>query len=111
MWRMRTRADGLRLAPSRDDGGPLVSIVTATYNRSNVLAYANELLIGVYRPMLVIVPPRVSHGVQTISDEPAVILNMPDRAYEYAAPDHWRVSQESGVVPFAFPVIESTQRT
>ena len=62
-----------------------------------------ELKFGEHRPALVVVPPRVWHGLQNIGSDTARILNLVDRAYDYAAPDHWRVPADSPAVPFVFP--------
>ena len=50
-----------------------------------------ELLLSGRRPQLVVVPPRIWHGVENLADEPATIVNLPDRSYQYADPDHWRL--------------------
>lgn len=62
-----------------------------------------ELKFGEHRPALVVVPPRVWHGVQNIGDSTARILNVVDRAYDYEAPDHWRVPSDCPNVPYTFP--------
>lgn len=62
-----------------------------------------ELKFGAHRPALVVVPPRVWHGIQNVGDETAHILNIVDRAYDYETPDHWRVPADSTDVPYAFP--------
>ncbi|MBS1819989.1 MAG: dTDP-4-dehydrorhamnose 3,5-epimerase family protein [Acidobacteria bacterium] len=62
----------------------------------------NEFRLGDERPAVVVIPPRVWHGVQNIGPSPARILNMVDRAYEYADPDHWRIPADSPHVPFRF---------
>jgi dTDP-4-dehydrorhamnose 3,5-epimerase len=58
--------------------------------------------VGVVRPMLIIVPPGVWHGVKSIGPEPAMMINMSDSAYRYTDPDHWRVPQDSPLIPFQF---------
>jgi len=63
----------------------------------------NQFLFGEHRPALVVIPPRVWHGVQNIGGTPVRIINMVDRAYDYASPDHWRVAADSPHVPFTFP--------
>lgn len=63
----------------------------------------NQFLFGEHRPALVVIPARVWHGVQSIGPGPARILNLVDRAYDYASPDHWRVPADSPHVPFTFP--------
>jgi dTDP-4-dehydrorhamnose 3,5-epimerase len=62
----------------------------------------NEFRFGVLRPALVIVPPRIWHGVQNAGDDIAVVLNLVDRAYDYEDPDHWRVPMDSSEIPFRF---------
>jgi dTDP-4-dehydrorhamnose 3,5-epimerase len=62
----------------------------------------NELRFGEHRPALVVVPPRIWHGVQNIGSGPARIMNLVDRAYDYEAPDHWRVPADSPDIPYRF---------
>jgi dTDP-4-dehydrorhamnose 3,5-epimerase len=63
-----------------------------------------ELLQSAQRPQLVIVPPRVWHGVENLSADPATVVNLPDRAYQYAAPDHWRLPPDTDQIPYTFRV-------
>lgn len=63
----------------------------------------NQFLFGEHRPALVVIPPRVWHGVQNIGGRTARVVNMVDRAYDYASPDHWRIPADSPHVPFTFP--------
>ena len=39
------------------------------------------LLMGSSNPVVVLVPPRVVHGYQNISNEPALIFNAPNRLF------------------------------
>lgn len=61
------------------------------------------LKFGEHRPALIMVPPRVWHGLQNIGPTEARVLNLVDRAYDYEAPDHWRVPADSPHVPYTFP--------
>lgn len=63
----------------------------------------NEFRLGVQCPMLVVIPPRVWHGVQNYGDCTAVLINAVDHAYQYEGPDHWRVPHDSEDVPYKFP--------
>lgn len=65
----------------------------------------NQFRVSPLRPALVTIPPRVWHGIQNIGNEPAVVVNAVDRAYDYASPDHWRVPADSDAVPFRFPAL------
>jgi dTDP-4-dehydrorhamnose 3,5-epimerase len=51
---------------------------------------------------LLIIPPGVFHGVQNISSQPAVLLNLVDKAYQYEAPDHWRLPLDTDKIPYRF---------
>jgi dTDP-4-dehydrorhamnose 3,5-epimerase len=61
-----------------------------------------EFLLDAHRPRLVVVPPGIWHGVQNLDVAPAVIVNMPDRAYDYDQPDHWRLPPTSAEIPYSF---------
>lgn len=61
-----------------------------------------ELLLSEYRPQLVVVPAGVWHGVENLGSDPAVIVNMPDRAYQYENPDHWRLPPSTSEIPYRF---------
>jgi dTDP-4-dehydrorhamnose 3,5-epimerase len=63
----------------------------------------NEYRLGPLTPGLLIIPPRVWHGVQAETDEPALLINAVDRAYDYSGPDHWRSPADSPHIPFRFP--------
>lgn len=69
-----------------------------------------ELLLSEYRPQLVIVPAGVWHGVENVGTDPAVIVNMPDRAYHYEAPDHWRLPPSSDQIPYTFGPTPASRR-
>ena len=57
-------------------------------------------IIGDKRPVLIVVPPGVWHGVKALSATPALILNLVDRAYSYDVPDHWRLPPDTEFIPF-----------
>jgi dTDP-4-dehydrorhamnose 3,5-epimerase len=69
---------------------------------SPTFGLVNDLIVGLHRPALVIVPPKVWHGVQNLLDRPSALLNLPDRAYRYDAPDHWRVPSDTDRIPYRF---------
>jgi dTDP-4-dehydrorhamnose 3,5-epimerase len=62
----------------------------------------NVFRIGTVRPALVLVPPGVWHGVENISGEPSLLLNIVDRAYRYEDPDHWRLPADTKEIPYRF---------
>ncbi len=70
---------------------------------SPTFGLVNEFRLGAMRPALVVVPPKVWHGVQNIDNEPACLLNLVDQAYRYEDPDHWRVPHDTPAIPYRFP--------
>ena len=62
----------------------------------------NEFRLAPIRPALLVIPPRVWHGVQNMGREPAILINAVDHAYRYEDPDHWRVPADSPSVPYSF---------
>lgn len=69
---------------------------SSTYGRVNVFR------CGSARPMLVVVPGGVWHGVQNLCSTSGSLLNLPDRPYRYDAPDHWRLPPDSDRIPYSF---------
>jgi dTDP-4-dehydrorhamnose 3,5-epimerase len=51
----------------------------------------NEFFIGTQNPMLVQVPNLVYHGWKCVSQETALVVNVPTEPYHYAAPDEYRL--------------------
>ena len=66
------------------------------------LGAINEFRVGRPRPVLILVPPKVWHGVQNIGKEDASIVNLPDHAYRYEDPDHWRLPPDTDEIPYSF---------
>ncbi|MGA0555820.1 cupin domain-containing protein [Larkinella sp. VNQ87] len=62
----------------------------------------NEFRGSLLRPQLIVVPPKVWHGVQNIGPETAVLLNIVDKAYQYEDPDHWRIASNTAEIPYRF---------
>ena len=57
------------------------------------------LRIGALRPVLVVVPPQVWHGLRNESGAPAGYINLIDEAYDYQEPDNWRMSPGANEIP------------
>src|SRR5262245_6069496 len=67
---------------------------------STTFGRINEFTCGTIRPCLLLIPPRVWHGVLNLGNEPANLLNLVDRAYRYDDPDHWRLPPDSPEIPY-----------
>jgi dTDP-4-dehydrorhamnose 3,5-epimerase len=59
----------------------------------------NEFYLGPQNPIRVTVPKGVYHGWKCISQEPSLVLNLPDKPYNYEHPDEVRVAPH-GVLPY-----------
>jgi dTDP-4-dehydrorhamnose 3,5-epimerase len=60
----------------------------------------NEFVIGEKNPMLIKVPPQVWHGFKTISEETALVMNVPTNLYNYEKPDEHRLPPNTTKVPY-----------
>ncbi len=59
-----------------------------------------SLVLGLVRPALVRVPPRVWHGFTALGGEPAMLLNVPTLHYDYQNPDELRREPFDPEIPF-----------
>jgi dTDP-4-dehydrorhamnose 3,5-epimerase len=84
------------------NSGSIKVVLYDAREESPTYGQINEFRCGELRPMLIIVPPRVWHGVQNYTSEPAALLNIVDKAYQYDDPDHWRIPLDSPEIPYTF---------
>src|SRR5262245_17009229 len=56
-------------------------------NGSRTFGRFNEFTVSEKNPGLLIVPPNLYHGWKNIGTSEGIIINMPDRMYNYEAPD------------------------
>ena len=73
-------------------------------NTSPTLGALNEFAVSEKNSGLLIVPPNLYHGWKNIGDSEAVIINMPDRMYDYEQPDAldlpWDSEAAGRIVPY-----------
>ena len=60
----------------------------------------NEFYIGVHNPMLVQVPNMIYHGWKCVSEEEAIIVNIPTEIYDYSKPDEYRLPPHGKDIPY-----------
>jgi dTDP-4-dehydrorhamnose 3,5-epimerase len=65
-----------------------------TYGKVDVHLCGGEDVLAIF------VPPGVWHGYQTVSAEPAIIVNFPDQLYDPAQPDEKRAPPDAPGVPY-----------
>jgi dTDP-4-dehydrorhamnose 3,5-epimerase len=73
-------------------------------NKSPTKGRMNVFTISEKNPGLLVVPPNLYHGWKNIGCSEAVIINMPDRMYDYESPDAldlpWDSEAAQSLVPY-----------
>jgi len=67
---------------------------------SKTKSEVNEFIIGEKNPLLVKIPPRIWHGFKAISEEYALIINIPTELYNYKEPDEYRLPPDTDKIPY-----------
>jgi len=66
--------------------------------------HLNEFTVSEKNPGLLIIPPNLYHGWKNIGVNEAIIINMPDRMYNYEAPDAldlpWDSETAGRIIPY-----------
>jgi dTDP-4-dehydrorhamnose 3,5-epimerase len=62
----------------------------------------NEFFIGDFNPLLVKVPRMVYHGWKCISQEEALVINVPTEPYNRETPDEYRVDPHQNDIPYGW---------
>jgi dTDP-4-dehydrorhamnose 3,5-epimerase len=60
----------------------------------------NEFYLGVHNPLLVQIPAGVYHGWMCVSEEEAIIINIPTEVYNYEQPDEQRLPPHQIEIPY-----------
>lgn len=64
----------------------------------------NEFFMGEYNPILLQIPPLVLHGFKCISENEALVVNLPTELFDYKSPDEFRVDPSSSEIPYDWDV-------
>ncbi len=62
----------------------------------------NEFFIGDYNPLLVKVPKMIYHGWKCISEEEAIVINIPTEPYDRNNPDEYRLDPHKNDIPYTW---------
>lgn len=57
---------------------------------SSTRGHVNEFFLGPYAPKVVRVPSLVWHGFMCVSEEEAIVINVPTEPYDHTSPDEYR---------------------
>lgn len=60
----------------------------------------NQFYIGVHNPLLVQIPAGVYHGWMCVSEEEAIVINVPTEVYNYEHPDEQRLDPYENDIPY-----------
>lgn len=82
--------------------GRLLVVLYDAREDSPTYGVVNKFRVGTVRPGMLVVPPKVWHGVKNIASTPSILVNVVDHAYRYEGPDHYRLPQETNRIPFRF---------
>ncbi len=60
----------------------------------------SQFFIGEHNPILVQIPPGVYHGWMCVSQNEAVVINIPTELYDYESPDEYRLDAHTDEIPY-----------
>ncbi|MEA2063756.1 MAG: dTDP-4-dehydrorhamnose 3,5-epimerase family protein [Gemmatimonadota bacterium] len=63
-----------------------------------------ELFLGEHNPLLVKIPPMILHGWKGIGARETIVVNVPDRCYDYEDPDEQRLPWDSSEVGYDWDI-------
>ncbi len=80
--------------------GMLKLVLYDSRERSATKGELNEFFIGEYNPMVVKVPAMIYHGWKCISEEEAIVINVPTEVYDRQKPDEYRLDPHKNDIPY-----------
>lgn len=60
----------------------------------------SQFYLGVHNPVLIQVPAGIYHGWMCVSEDEAVVVNIPTEKYDYENPDEQRLDPHTGEIPY-----------
>lgn len=67
---------------------------------SSTFGQINEFIAGTHNPVLIQIPPMVTHGFKCIGEHEAMVINCPTEVYNYNSPDEYRMDPYSNEIPY-----------
>jgi dTDP-4-dehydrorhamnose 3,5-epimerase len=80
--------------------GMMKVVLYDSRKESSTFGEINEIFAGVHNPVLVHVPHLVYHGFKCISEEEAIVINVPSEVYKYNEPDEFRLPAHGSEIPY-----------
>ena len=66
----------------------------------------NEFFIGEHNWQLLHIPPLVYHGFKCISEQEALVINIPTEPYNYVQPDEYKLMPDTDSIPYKWKRID-----
>jgi len=82
--------------------GTIKVVLYDTRPHSPTKGDVNEFVISFHRPTLLIIPPGVWHGIQSMENKDIRFLNMFNHPYNHENPDEWRLPVDTNEIPYKF---------
>ena len=60
----------------------------------------NQFYIGIHNPLLIQIPAGVYHGWMCVSQDEAIMVNIPTEVYDYENPDEHRIDPYENAIPY-----------
>ena len=60
----------------------------------------NQFYLGLHSPVLIHVPAGIYHGWMCVSQEEAIVVNIPTEAYDHSVPDEQRLDPHVNDIPY-----------
>ena len=67
---------------------------------SSTYKQVDQFYLGVHQPLMVQIPKNVYHGWMCVSQEEAVVVNIPTEVYNYEDPDEHRLDAHADEIPY-----------
>lgn len=67
---------------------------------SSTFNQVDQFYLGVHQPLMVQIPKDIYHGWMCVSQEEAVVVNVPTEVYNYDEPDEHRLDAHADQIPY-----------
>jgi len=71
--------------------------------KSPTFKEVNEFYLGIHNPLLIQIPAGIYHGWMCVSQEEAIVINIPTEPYNYDHPDEQRLDPHENDIPYDWP--------
>lgn len=80
--------------------GMIKLVVYDSREGSPTFQEVNQFYLGVHNPTLIQIPANIYHGWKCVSQQEAVIVNLPTEVYNYQDPDEVRLDPHDNDIPY-----------